>query len=181
MHPQMARLYPGSVNTIRVTVFKQDGRTPRIGNVYMRVGSSLTGVVDNVAAGGIVAEVDIATGRYGNAQRLDGIHQGNLVSCAVHPDTGVPIEGVLPNWDQAKERVLAIAAAIPQLEYFGFDLALTPDGIKLPEINRFPDFPRVDKLTPEITEYLLYKLKRKKRVNGYAKKPCRKLLHLPQR
>lgn len=181
MHPQMARLYPGSVNTIRVTVFKQDGRTPQIGNVYMRVGSSLTGVVDNVAAGGIVAEVDIATGRYGNAQRLDGIHQGNLVSCAVHPDTGVPIEGVLPNWDQAKEQVLAIAAAIPQLEYFGFDLALTPDGIKLPEINRFPDFPRVDKLTPEITEYLLYKLKRKKRVNGYAKKPCRKLLHLPQR
>lgn len=181
MHPQMAELYPGSVNTIRVTVFKRDGRTPQIGNVYMRVGSSLTGVVDNVAAGGIVAEVDIESGRYGNAQRLDGIHQGNLVSCAVHPDTGVAIEGVLPNWEAAKEQILQIARAIPQLEYFGFDLALTPDGIKLPEINRFPDFPRVDKLTPQITDYLLYKLERKKRVYGYHKKPCRKLLHLPKR
>ena len=181
MHPQLMELYPGSVNTIRVTVFKRDGRTPQIGNVYMRIGSTRTGFVDNVAAGGIVAAVDIESGRYGDAMILDGVDQGNLVPCPVHPDTNVRIEGVLPNWEYAKARILDIAAAIPQMEYFGFDLAITPDGIKLPEINRFPDFPRIDKLTPEIIDYLLYKLDAKKRVFGYDEEPARKLLKLPNR
>lgn len=181
MHPQLKRIYSESVNTIRVTVFKEDGRTPEIGNAYMRIGSSRTGFVDNVAAGGVVAAVDIESGRFGNAKILDGINQGNLIDCPIHPDTSVEIRGVLPNWEYAKEKILQIAAAIPQLEYFGFDLAITPDGIKLPEINRFPDFPRIDTLTPEIIRYLLYKLEQKKRVYGYDKKPSHKILHLPRR
>lgn len=181
MHPQLKRIYPESVNTIRVTVFKEDGRTPEIGNAYMRIGSSRTGFVDNVAAGGVVAAVDIESGRFGNAKILDGINQGNLIDCPIHPDTSVEIRGVIPNWEYAKEKILQIAAAIPQLEYFGFDLAITPDGIKLPEINRFPDFPRIDTLTPEIIRYLLYKLEQKKRVYGYDKKPSHKILHLPKR
>lgn len=181
MHPQLKEIYPGSVNTIRVTVFKKDGRTPVIGNAYMRIGSSRTGFVDNLAAGGICAAVDVETGRYGDAQILDGIDQGNLVPCPVHPDTGVPIEGVLPNWEYAKQRIYAIADSISQLEYFGFDLAITEDGIKLPEINRFPDFPRIDKLTPETIDYLLHRLNMKKRVYGYDKNPCKSLLRLPRR
>lgn len=181
MHPQLAEIYPGSVNTIRVTVFKRDGRTPQIGNAYMRIGSSKTGAVDNVAAGGIVASVDIETGRYGDAKILDGVDQGNLVDSPIHPDTGILIEGILPNWNLAKTKILDIASAIPQLEYFGFDLAITPDGIKLPEINRFPDFPRIAKLTPQTIEYLLYRLEKKKRVYHYDKQPCRKLLRLPRR
>lgn len=181
MHPQLKRIYSESVNTIRVTVFKEDGRTPEIGNAYMRIGSSRTGFVDNVAAGGVVAAVDIESGRFGNAKILDGINQGNLIDCPIHPDTSVEIRGVIPNWEYAKEKILQIAAAIPQLEYFGFDLAITPDGIKLPEINRFPDFPRIDTLTPEIIRYLLYKLEQKKRVYGYDKKPSHKILHLSKR
>ena len=181
MHPQLRKIYPNSVNTVRVTVFKRDGRTPVIGNAYMRIGSSRTGYIDNLAAGGICAAVDIQSGRYGDAKILDGINQGNLVSCPVHPDTGVAIEGVLPNWEDAKRLILGIAAAIPQIEYFGFDVAITEDGIKLPEINRFPDFPRIDKITPELMEYLLYKLECKKHVFGYDQEPCRKLLGLPPR
>lgn len=181
MHPQLKAIYPASVNTIRVTVFKQDGRTPVIGNAYMRIGSSRTGFVDNLAAGGICAAVDIETGRYGGATILDGVNQGNLLPCPIHPDTGVAIEGVLPNWELAKEQILGIAAAIPQLEYFGFDVAITEHGIKLPEINRFPDFPRIDRITPELMDYLLCKLEHKKRVYAYDAHPCRKLLGLPAR
>ena len=88
---------------------------------------------------------------------------------------------MLPNWEDAKRLILGIAAAIPQIEYFGFDVAITEDGIKLPEINRFPDFPRIDKITPELMEYLLYKLECKKHVFGYDQEPCRKLLGLPPR
>lgn len=178
MHPELARIYPQSVNTVRVTVFKKDGVTPEIGNAYLRVGSSASGFVDNTAAGGLLVEVDIESGRYGNAQTLDG---GRVVPCPRHPDTDVLMEGVLPNWESAKAKVLEMAASIPQLEYLGFDLALTEDSFKLPEINRFPDFPRIDKLTPQIIDYLLYKLEQKKRLHGYDVNPPRTLISLPQR
>lgn len=178
MHPTLAEIYPQSVNTVRVTVFKKDGVTPQIGNAYLRVGSSASGYVDNTAAGGLLVEVDIESGRYGNAQALDG---GRVVPCPRHPDTGVLMEGVMPNWELAKQKVLEMAEGIPQLEYLGFDLAMTEDSFKLPEINRFPDFPRIDKLTPEIIDYLLYKLEKKKRLFGYDVNPPRKLISLPKR
>lgn len=181
MHHRMAELYPGSVNTVRIVVYKRDGRTPRVGNSYLRIGTSATGGVDNVAAGGLVAKVDIPTGRYYDAKRLDGVNQGNLVNCPVHPDTGKLIEGVLPHWELAKKTVLNIAAELPQLEYLGFDVALTEDGVRVIEINRFPDFPRVDVLEPELIDYLLYKLECKKRTFHYDAHPPKKLLKLPPR
>jgi len=134
-----------------------------------------------VAAGGLVAKVDIPTGRYYDAKRLDGVNQGNLVNCPVHPDTGKLIEGVLPHWELAKKTVLDIAAELPQLEYLGFDVALTEDGVRVIEINRFPDFPRVDVLEPELIDYLLYKLECKKRTFHYDAHPPKKLLKLPPR
>lgn len=181
MHADIGRIYPGSVNTIRFYIFKRDGRAPQIGAVYLRIGTSATGGVDNLAAGGIAAEVDAETGRFGNALVLDGINQGNLVSCPVHPDTKIPIEGVLPRWEETRSLVLEIARSIKQLEYFGFDVAITEDGIKIPEINRFPDFPRIVKLSPEAIEYLLYRLEYKKHIYRYDIKPCRKLIRLPKR
>ena len=90
------------------------------------------------------------------------------------------IEGVIPNWDYVKSTVLGIAASMQQLEYLGFDLAITPDGIKLPEINRFPDYPRIQKLTPETIEYLLYKVEQKKKETGYHHRR-RALIDLPPR
>ncbi len=181
MHPDLKRIYPEAVNTVRVTVFKRDGHMPIIGNAYMRIGSSRSGFVDNLAAGGIGVAVDVATGRFGDAKMLDGVNMGNLIDCHVHPDTGVPIEGVLPNWEYAKQKIIDIALTMPELEYFGFDIAITADGIKIPEINRFPDFPRIDILTPETIEYLLYKLERKKHVYGYDVNRTHKPIRLPER
>ena len=178
MHPVLAEIYPHSVNTIRLLVFKKDGVTPEIGNAYLRVGSVKSGYVDNTAAGGMLAQIDAATGKFGNAQILEN---GRVTDCPRHPDTGVLIDGVIPHWDYAIKKVLDISASLPQLEYLGFDLAITPDGIMLPEINRSPDFPRIDKLTPDTIDYLLYKLDRKKRLYGYDEKPPKKLISLPRR
>ncbi|MFT3943465.1 MAG: sugar-transfer associated ATP-grasp domain-containing protein [Ancrocorticia sp.] len=176
-HPDIARIYPHSVNTLRMIVFKRDGVTPQIGNAYLRIGTSASGFVDNTSSGGMFADVDLETGRFGNARILrDGLVQDQ----PVHPDTGVLIEGVLPHWEQAKEQVLRIAQSIKQLEYFGFDVAITEDGIKIPEINRFPDYPRIEKLTPDTIEYLLHKLTQKKNRTNYWKSR-RKPLDLPRR
>jgi len=178
MHTELKRIYDGSVNTIRIIVFKKDGKTPEIGNTYMRIGSSKTGAVDNMVAGGMYAQIDTDTGHYFNAK---AIAKNEIVPCEYHPDTGARIDGILPNWEKAKELVLAIAQAIPQLEYFGFDVAITEDGIKIPEINRYPDFPKIEPLSPRTIDYLLYKLEMKKARYGYNKKRPVRIFSLPKR
>ena len=159
-------------------VFKKDGVTPQIGNVYMRFGSKATGAVDNMGAGGMFVQVDSETGWYGNAKIIT---QNSIQDCPYHPDTGVLIEGYIPHYEKIKEIILDMAANITELEYFGFDVAVTEDSIKLPEINRFPDFPKIEKYSQETIDYLLLKLQQKKEKYGYDVKPCRKLVHLPKR
>lgn len=176
-HPDLAQIYPKAVNTIRMIVFKRDGVTPQIGTAYFRIGTEASGFVDNTAQGGMLAQIDIDTGEFGNAQVLK---DGYVQPCPVHPDSGVLIEGTIPNWDYVKSTVLDIAASMQQLEYLGFDLAITPEGIKLPEINRFPDYPRIQKLTPETIEYLLYKVEQKKKETGYYHRR-RAIIDLPPR
>lgn len=175
---QFKKIYAGAVNTIRMIVFKKDGVTPEIGNVYMRFGSKATGAVDNMGAGGMFVQVDSETGWYGNAKIIT---QNSIQDCPYHPDTGVLIEGYIPHYEKIKEIILDMAANITELEYFGFDVAVTEDSVKLPEINRFPDFPKIEKYSQETIDYLLLKLQQKKERYGYDVKPCRKLVHLPKR
>ena len=178
MHPVLKKVYDGSVNTVRMIVFKKDGRTPQVHNAYVRFGSRKTGAVDNVGAGGMTAHIDVETGRFYDAKI---VMDGSIEDCPIHPDTGVPIEGYLPNWDRVKEMVMEVTAGIQQLEFFGVDLAITEDGIKFPEINRFPDYPAVEKYAPATRDYLLYKLEGKKRLYGYDVTPNNTLVHLPKR
>lgn len=174
-HDELAKYHPQSVNTVRVTVFKRDGINPAIGNAYLRLGSTSSGYVDNVVAGAMIAEVDLESGRYHSGTMLKG---GRTVSSPVHPGSGLAVEGVLPHWARIKSVLLDIARELPQLDYLGFDVAITQDGFKIPEINRFPDFPRVSKLTPETIDYLLYKVEMKKGQTGCSR---RTLFRLPSR
>lgn len=178
MCDELKAVYDGSVNTVRMLVFKKDGKQPQISNAYVRFGSKKTGAVDNVGAGGMTATIDVATGHFHDAKI---VMDGEITDCPIHPDTGVPIDGYLPHWEQVKKDVLAVTKSIRQLEWFGVDLAVTNDGIKFPEINRFPDYPAVEKYTQPVREYLLYKLEGKKRMYGYDKEPNKTLVHLPKR
>jgi len=178
MHSALKKIYDGAVNTIRIIVFKKDGKTPQIGNAYMRFGSKRTGAVDNMGAGGIFAQIDIDTGRFHSAKIIE---KNCILPCERHPDTDVVIGGILPNWEKTKELILNVAKAVPLLEYFGFDVALTEDGVKFPEINRFPDYPKIEKLSPMTIDYLLYKLEKKKARYGYNTKRPLRVFSLPKR
>lgn len=167
-HETLSNIFPDSVNTARVTVFKKDGRTAQIGNAYLRFGTNQTNGVDNIGAGGIGVELDVETGTFKHA--VLGVDElGHFIPCENHPDTNVPITGVLPHWEEAKAAILDMANTLTELEYMGFDVAFTPEGIKLPEINRFPDFPKINKLSRETMDYLLEKLALKKKMYGYDK------------
>lgn len=169
---------PGAVNTVRMLVYKKDGVHPEVGNAYIRIGSKKTGAVDNVGAGGMTAHIDVETGRYHGAKIAIN---NQIQDIFVHPDTQTPIDGIVPHWEEVKRDVLAVAYNIKQLEWFGFDLAVTNEGIKFPEINRFPDYPSVENYSEGTREYLLSKVKAKKKYYGYDVKPNNTLIHLPRR
>lgn len=177
-HPDLAAIYPDSVNTIRIVVYKPDGVSARIGATYLRIGSRQSGFVDNVAAGALVAEIDPDTGRFSGAFALNA---GTLIPYSTHPDTGTPIEGTIPRWDRILATVKEIAEDIEHLEYLGFDVAVTPAGIKIPEINRFPDYPRIAPMPATLMDYLLDRLVKKKAQYGYDDQRPKSIVSLPRR
>ncbi len=159
MHPELAKIYPNSVNTLRLMVLNNSLNEPIIAQSYMRIGSSKTNFTDNVAFGGIVAKVDLLDGKYYGAERLlDHFYE----PCKVHPDTGVEIEGYIPEWGKINEVVLNIAKSIPELDYLGFDVVVSDKGIKILEINIHQDLHKVAEYTDVINEFFNEKKKRKK-------------------
>ncbi|MCQ2551172.1 MAG: hypothetical protein MJ146_03120 [Clostridia bacterium] len=153
-HPVIDNIYSGAVNTMRIITFMKDGKTQEIGNAYMRFGSKKTGAVDNMGAGGMFVQVDMETGRFYNGKIIT---ENEILPCSKHPDTGALIEGILPNWDIIKKGIKELNDDMPQLEYLGFDVAITEDGMKLPEINRAPGYPKIETFQRPTIDYLLYK------------------------
>lgn len=165
-HPLIDEIYSGAVNTLRVISFMKDGKTPQIGNAYMRFGSTATGAVDNMGAGGMTVEVDETTGRFFNAMMIT---DNTIIPIDRHPDTGALMEGQIPHWDKIVEGIKELHLAMPELEYLGFDIAVTEDGMKLPEINRAPGLPKIESLNRETIDYLLYKKEKKMERVGIVK------------
>ena len=116
----MAKWNPSSVNTIRFTsILTSKGyhcltpvlRTGRKGNI-----------VDNGGSGGILANIDLETGRI----YTDGIDEScHAYKC--HPDSGIPFRGSeIPNWELLKETVKKAHETVARNhKYIGWDLALS--------------------------------------------------------
>lgn len=139
MHPFIAAMYPKALNTVRVTCMNKTAERGVIGACFLKVGHSKGGYTDNIntAAGGIMLDVDKRSGLIRNSE----FKRGNWYTpCPVHPDTGVALTGAIPHWDMIIDGVKRIASELPQIEYMGFDVAVTPEGYKVIEINVFPDY-----------------------------------------
>ena len=87
----------------------------------------------------------------------------------MHPDTGVKIEGIVPNWDYMCKGVVNICKFMPELEYLGFDIAITDDGFKIIEINIHQDLHKVAEHTPEFRQFYQDKMKLKAERYGMTK------------
>ena len=160
MHDQIKEIYAGSVNTIRVMMMNRDGHHPQLMDAYMRIGSVKSGVTDNVAFGGVVCSINLETGEYSNGLQLkDHVY----IPIENHPDTGTPLQGVIPNWEVIKEGVKNISAYMSQLEYLGFDVVCTPEGFTVLEINSHQDLHRLPYYDQRVRDFFFYKLARKER------------------
>lgn len=160
MHDDIKNIFAGSVNTIRVMMINRDGHHPKLMDAYMRIGTEKSGVTDNVAFGGVVCSVNLETGEYGNGLQLVN-HE--YISIDKHPDTGTPLNGVLPNWELIKKGLLDISQYLSQLEYLGFDVVCTPEGFVILEVNSHQDLHRLPSYSQEVRDFFAYKLRRKER------------------
>lgn len=126
----MADWNPSSVNTVRITTFKNN-RGTFIHCPFMRVGRAGSDV-DNGGQGGIYALVDADTG----VVISDGMdEQGNRY--VVHPDSTVEFKGKqIPEWNELRQIVVKIHnTKMPKHIYIGWDFAHTDDGWVLIEGN----------------------------------------------
>jgi hypothetical protein len=131
-HPDLAWFNETSVNTLRILVYARESERARMLGAYLRIGRHGS-IVDNHGAGGLLAEIDRDTGTVGVA--FDARH--DIHAC--HPDTGRAIEGRrLPYWRASIDLAERTLDAFPQMRFAGFDVAVTPAGPVVIEINNFP-------------------------------------------
>lgn len=130
-HPDIAKLYNRSVNTIRVVSLYANNEV-HIPFTCIRIGNNA--VVDNINAGGMAALIDISTGKISKpAADKDGIIHTH------HPVSNTSLLGYqIPLWEECMETVRKAASKIPQIGYVGWDIAITKDGPLLIEGNQFP-------------------------------------------
>ena len=144
-HPDMARLHPNSVNTMRIVTDNVNGNVT-IAYIIVKMGTGGS-VCDNSGQGGILARVDVDTGRISTPATDDYFHVYDT-----HPDTGIPLVGYqLPMVPEAIAMAKEAAQVFPQVGHVGWDMAVTPDGPAIIEGNNFPgtDLCQLAPLWPE--------------------------------
>ena len=151
-HPEMNRLTPASVNTIRIVTISskeepvtQDGKLKDIAYAAVRIGGG-SSIVDNFHSGGMVAAIDMESGTIcTDAADMEG----NVFPS--HPVTGTVFKGFrIPCFDKALKLVSDMVDEKEVEGYIGWDIAISEDGPVLIEVNTRPG--AVLLTTPYISE-----------------------------
>lgn len=131
-HEVLQGFAPSSLNTIRVATKVDMNGKPHV--LFARVRLGLKGDVDNLAAGGLAAVVDVKTGYIiTDAVVTNTILSPNYIK---HPVTNKTFKGVkLPYWDEVLSLALKAARVVPAARVIGWDIAITPEGPVLIEGN----------------------------------------------
>lgn len=116
-HPDMNKLNPNTLNTIRVISFLFKGEV-HILSVIARMGSG-SAKVDNVSAGGL----QITVNEDGTFQKLAS--DKNRTKHEIHPDTKVVFEGYkIPSFDKIIDTVKKLQKRLPHFKIIGWDFAI---------------------------------------------------------
>lgn len=126
-HPDLAAVCPGTVNTTRVTAFF-DGEKTHILAIAQKFGRGE--VSDQMSFGGFYTMLDDE----GRAVGPGYDSYGNVH--VTHPDSGFVIADFqLPMMDELRAFVDQVARVVPQVQYVGWDIVMSPTGPVLVEGN----------------------------------------------
>lgn len=131
-HRYAGELYPETTNTIRIiTIIDSSAGTASITNAVQRIGVKASIPVDNGKKGALVAQIDLATGKLGEAKTFYSTERHQK-----HPETGAPIVGVqIPFWEKVKAEVVNVAQRFPYIYFMAWDIVITEQGFSVLEIN----------------------------------------------
>lgn len=134
-HASLSALNPSSVNTMRLWVLRRPNGKPKVILGYLRVGREGS-LVDNQSSGGIVAPIDLNTGKLNAA--VDGLYYHQIFK--KHPDHNAPIEGeFIPYFNESLDLAKKALAAFPGVRFAGLDIAVSESGPRVIEMNLSPD------------------------------------------
>lgn len=129
----MNKLFPHSVNTIRLVTIRKNKKTTVIFRV-IRIGNG-NNVVDNYNHGGmysLISEDGIIT-----KPAID--KKGNIYD--IHPVTNTKIVGFkIPYFEEALKMVKQASEVIEEVGYVGWDIAITENGPVMIEGNQLPGY-----------------------------------------
>jgi hypothetical protein len=133
-HPELDRLNPSSLNTMRIDTF-----IDRFGNVEIISGflkmSTNNSPVDNNISGGCGVGINLSTGRL----KKDGYYKLRIKGVEIlrrHPITGVIFENFqVPHVEEAIKLVKEAASLMPGLRLVGWDVGFSDEGPVIIEGN----------------------------------------------
>jgi hypothetical protein len=126
-HADLAAVCPGTVNTTRVTAFF-DGSQTHILAMAQKFGRGA--VSDQMTFGGFYTMLD------DNGRSMGPGYDSHAHVHVQHPDSGFVITDFqLPMIDEVKSFVDQVARVVPQVQYVGWDIVVTPTGPVLVEGN----------------------------------------------
>ena len=121
---------PSSLNTIRAYTFIDRNGHVNILTVMLRAGAP-GAVVDNWGAGGVGYNFDLSTGI------CDQPGKDKKNRCYLHhPGSNIKMIGFnIKDFDALKDYVKRLALIMPKARFVGWDIAITPNGFELIEMN----------------------------------------------
>ena len=125
-HSEMSRLYPESVNTMRIVTVRDDlSRSFICFPSMLRIGANGSHL-DNTSRGGIAVGFDLETGKlhkYGYFKPQFG------KKIEIHPDTGVRLaDFTIPYCKEAVELALRFHSFLPGVFSIGWDVSIGQNG-----------------------------------------------------
>lgn len=153
-HPDIAKLNPTSVNTIRVLSYRRDNEVIVLYAV-IRIGR-MGKVVDNETAGGIKADIDLQTGRI-KGPAFGSPTEPNMPQT----DSGVTLDNYqIPSFPQILDFVKSLHLRLPYFRLIGWDISVDANGNPvMVEWNRSAELSQVahGPAFGDYTEEILYK------------------------
>ena len=121
-HPDLAKLNPTSVNTIRVMSYRRENEVIILYAV-IRIGR-MGKVVDNETAGGIKADIDLETGRI-KGPAFGSPTEPNMPQT----DSGAVLDNYLiPSFPQVLDFVKNLHQRLPYFKLIGWDISVDTNG-----------------------------------------------------
>ena len=121
-HPDLAKLNPTSVNTIRVMSYRKENEVIILYAV-IRIGRKGK-VIDNETAGGIKADIDLLTGRI-KGSAFGSPKEKNMPQT----DSGAVLDNYLiPSFPKVLDFVKNLHLRLPYFRLIGWDISVDTDG-----------------------------------------------------